>query len=99
MARWMKWLAGILFTLLIFTWFQVQLWRDVWELHQSNSVSEENNRQSRERNARLEHEISELESGLGAIEKEAREELGMIKKGETFFRLIGDVPERDTAGQ
>lgn len=41
-----------------------------------------------QRNKLLYADIDDLKSGLDAIEERARNELGMIKKGETFFRLI-----------
>lgn len=40
------------------------------------------------RNSVLRAEIVELRNGLDAIEEKARSELGMIKKGETFFLLV-----------
>jgi cell division protein FtsB len=41
-----------------------------------------------QRNKLLYADIDDLKSGREAIEERARNELGMIKKGETFFRLI-----------
>jgi len=38
-----------------------------------------------ERNERLEREVTALKSGLSAVESRARSELGMVKKGETFY--------------
>lgn len=43
-----------------------------------------------ERNAALEAEVNDLKEGLAAIEERARAELGMIRKGETFFRILED---------
>lgn len=40
------------------------------------------------RNKILYADIADLKSGIQAIEESARNELGMIKEGETFFRLI-----------
>jgi cell division protein FtsB len=36
----------------------------------------------------LQAEVEDLKSGLAAIEELARNELGMIKEGETFFQVI-----------
>ena len=41
-----------------------------------------------ERNAQLAAEVDDLRSGRTAIEDRARSELGMIKPGETFIRVI-----------
>lgn len=41
-----------------------------------------------ERNAQLMAEVEDLRTGLTAVEDRARTELGMIKPGETFIRVI-----------
>ncbi|WP_445401124.1 cell division protein FtsB [Zobellella sp. An-6] len=41
-----------------------------------------------ERNALLYREIEDLNNGLAAVEELARNDLGMIKPGETFYRLL-----------
>ncbi|MCB1760665.1 MAG: cell division protein FtsB [Gammaproteobacteria bacterium] len=40
------------------------------------------------RNSALQAEVSDLKKGLEAIEERARNELGMIRKGETFYQII-----------
>ena len=49
---------------------------------------EQDNEQLRERNDRLHAEVIDIKSRLGAIEEKARSELGLIKPGETFIRII-----------
>ena len=39
-------------------------------------------------NAALQAEVTDLQQGLDAIEEHAREDLGMIKKGETFYQVV-----------
>ncbi len=41
-----------------------------------------------ERNAQLTAEVEDLRTGLAAVEDRARIELGMIKPGEIFIRVI-----------
>ncbi|MFH7564501.1 cell division protein FtsB [Oceanimonas smirnovii] len=41
-----------------------------------------------ERNALLYREIKDLNQGLAAVEELARNDLGMIKPGETFYRIL-----------
>ena len=41
-----------------------------------------------QRNALLKADIEDLTLGLDAIEERARSELGLIKAGETFYRIL-----------
>jgi cell division protein FtsB len=45
-----------------------------------------------ERNSTLEAEVKSLKGGLDAIEERARAEMGMIRKGETFYYILEDMP-------
>ena len=92
-------IAGLALLLIL---LQAALWGrqgllDLWDLRDLNLSGRIESNKLIERNRVLEQEISDMKSGLGAIEKEAREELGMVKQGETFFRVIeqpaaGDAP-------
>ncbi len=44
--------------------------------------------EKKQRNEALNAEIIDLKKGQEAIEERAREELGMIKEDETFFRVL-----------
>lgn len=48
----------------------------------------DDNEQLVTRNALLYREIEDLNKGLAAVEELARNDLGMIKPGETFYRLL-----------
>ncbi len=60
----------------------------LFKLKQEISVQKAENVQLRERNLALEAEVRDLKEGSEAIEERARAELGMVKKGETFFQII-----------
>ena len=82
---------------------QYRLWvgdgslADVWDLYQQVEIQREENQSLRERNQALEAEVQDLKQGLGAIEERAREELGMIKEGETFYQII-EPPAEPASG-
>ena len=82
--------------LLIFTGLQYRLWIGQGSFAHVNdlrAVVEQRtaeNEVRRQRNDILKAEILDLKQGLAAAEDIARSELGLIKKGETFFLLIED---------
>ena len=88
----MKKLLALLVVLLIY--LQYSLWfgdgslQEVWRLHKDVEQQRQENAVLRERNEALEAEVLDLQQGLEAIEEHAREDLGMIKKGETFYQVI-----------
>ena len=59
-------------------------------LEEKVSLRTAENESSRGRNDILKAEIIDLKQGLEAVEDIARSELGLIKKGETFFLLVED---------
>jgi len=80
--------------LLLLVYLQYRLWfgdgslQEVWELHREVEAQRTENLQLRERNAALEAEVRDLQQGLDAIEEHAREDLGMVKEGETFYQVV-----------
>jgi len=88
----MKKLLLLLIVLLVY--LQYQLWfgggslQDVWGLHQEVEMQRQENLELRERNAALQAEVADLKQGLDAIEEHAREDLGMVKEGETFYQVV-----------
>ncbi len=77
---------------------QHSLWVGEGSLAHVHSLKAEIDRQQqrvaehRARNNRLEREIYSLKNDPSAIEQRAREELGMIKRGETFYLFV-DEPQ------
>ena len=64
----------------------------VWRLNQEISAQKEENASLKDRNQALEADVNDLKQGLEAIEERARSELGMVKKGETFYQVIDPKP-------
>jgi len=96
----MKILASILFLLLIL--LQIQLWFgshgvfQLWSLQSTINSTQATNEGLMQRNERLHAEVQELREGREALEERARSQLGFIKEGETFYRVI---PNADSSEQ
>lgn len=63
-------------------------WFTVWDLQKQIAAQHEVNEGLRARNAALEAEVRDLESGVGAVEERARSELGMMREGEVFVHIL-----------
>jgi len=78
----------------LFVLLQGKLWlgeggmKDVWALDAAIAAQAEKNAQLKERNQTLSAEVDDLKQGLEAIEERARYDLGMIRKGETFYQVV-----------
>lgn len=88
----MKLLIAVLIVLLV--GLQYKLWFGDGSLSEVVQLSNELERQKEklrtleDRNKILEAQVLDLQNGLDAIEEKARNDLGMIKPGETFIQLI-----------
>jgi len=69
-------------------WFGKHSVPDYLTLKEKMHHQQSNNEKLKQRNKLLYADINDLKSGVEAIEERARNELGMIKEGETFFRVI-----------
>lgn len=69
-------------------WFGKNSVPDYLALEDEVSRQIVNNNKLKQRNKLLYADTDDLKSGTEAIEERARHELGMIKQGETFFRVI-----------
>jgi cell division protein FtsB len=50
------------------------------------------NRELRERNAVLEREVLELQTGNAGVEQRAREQLGLVREDEVFYQFVDKDP-------
>ena len=88
----MKVVSFCLIVLLVL--LQYRLWigngslTDVHHLEQAKQALIEENGQLHERNQALAAEVNDLKNGYDAIEERARSDMGMIKRGETFYHVI-----------
>ena len=93
----------ILALLLILVALQAKLWLGAggwWEaksLQHTVSEQREENVRLQQRNDALSAEVEDLKSGETAVEERARSELGMIKPGETFYRVVEPHPAIEPA--
>lgn len=80
--------------ILVLLGLQYKLWlgdgnvHDLIDVENKNVAQEERNQKLMARNQSLVAEISELKSGQQALEEKARDNLGMIKPGETYYNLV-----------
>jgi len=92
----LRWLFVAL--LLILAILQYRLWFAEGSLAEQRrlelQVEEQTrvNQQLLERNAVLEREVLELQSGNKGVEQRAREQLGLVRKGETFYQFVDKPP-------
>ena len=60
----------------------------ITELQESVALQSQENAALKARNAALQAEVEDLREGLDAIEERARNELGLIREGETFYQVV-----------
>ncbi len=97
----MRLLLGVLVLLLVV--LQYRLWIAEGSLAEQQRLKgqvqefTEVNGELRERNSVLEREVLELQSGKQGIEQRAREQLGLVREGETYYQLLTEDEQRDRA--
>ena len=95
----MRWLLVVL--LLLLGVLQYRLWIAEGSLAEQRRLElqvEEHSRINSEleaRNAILEREVLELQNGNKGVEQRAREQLGLVREGETFYQVV-DSPEPES---
>ena len=86
--------AIVLLLVVLLGWLQYRLWfgnggqREVAALATRGEAQARDNAGLQQRNDALAAEVEDLKSGEAAVEERARNELGMIKPGETFYRVV-----------
>ncbi|MCD9458621.1 cell division protein FtsB [Marinibactrum halimedae] len=94
----MKWLLSILVVLLM--GLQFRLWvgdgsfAHVDRLAKQIDTQQAENERMLKRNQDIAVEVDALKNGLDSVEEKARHEMGMIKKGETFYMLVEKPRQR-----
>lgn len=69
-------------------WVAEGSWADVTRLERDIEKQAAENERLKERNRRLSIEVQALKNGLDSVEERAREDLGMIREGETFYMMV-----------
>ncbi|WP_298775895.1 cell division protein FtsB [uncultured Shewanella sp.] len=69
-------------------WFGGNSLSESYQLQDQIQMQQASNAKLIARNQILREEINDLRSGTEAIEERARNELGMVKEGETFYRVV-----------
>jgi cell division protein FtsB len=93
----------LLLLVALLAWLQYRLWfgqdgeREVAALQAQVRGQAHANAGLKQRNEALAAEVQDLKSGEAAAEERARNELGMIKPGETFYRVVDPAPPAQDA--
>jgi cell division protein FtsB len=95
-----RWLLAVLVVLLAVA--QYRLWFAEGSLAEKHRLEQQVREQTRineelqARNELLEREVVELQTGNAGVEQRAREELGLVREGEAFYKVEQDPPpDRD----
>jgi cell division protein FtsB len=90
----LRWLLAILVTILVV--LQYRLWIAEGSLAEQQRLKAQVeeftrvNTQLRDRNAVLEREVLELQTGNKGVEQRAREQLNLVREGETYYQVEQD---------
>lgn len=90
LRRWWPFAALIVLLLALQAklWWSDGSWTEAKALQQKVVQQKAENARLQQRNDALSAEVEDLKSGESAIEDRARSELGMVKPGETFYRVV-----------
>lgn len=94
-----------LLLVIILGWLQYSFWlgkngvQDYARVTSDIAEQETYNANLKTRNARLIAEIDDLNGGIDAVEERARNELGMVKPNERYYRIIPESSQTGTAAR
>ena len=80
----------------LLAWLQYDFWygkngmNEYTAVEESVALQEKANAELHQRNQQMYAEIKDLHGGKEAVEERARTDLGLVKPGETFVRVVGD---------
>lgn len=81
-------MLGLLAVLQYPLWFGHGSVSDYLRLRQAIDAQQTENKRLQERAAALSAEVDDLKHGSSAVEERARTELGMIRRGESFYQIV-----------
>ncbi len=88
----MKWFAAVLLALVLVLNYRIWLSPDgtseVLRLKEAVARQQAENERLALRNQQLAAEVRDLKQGFGALEEQARSELGMIAGNETYYQVV-----------
>lgn len=99
----MRWLLACLVALLGI--LQYRLWIAEGSLAERHRLEQEVREQAalneelRARNAVLEREVLELQTGNAVVEERAREELGLVREDEVYYQFVEPAAGKSTASR
>lgn len=97
----MRWISLIFVVLILLLQYPLWLgkggWLKVWDLDRQVEAQKQLNQQTQARNAVLDADVRDLKQGTEAVEERARSELGMVKRDEVFFQIVGNHPPSSPA--
>ncbi len=94
----MRWLTILLAVLLLVLqyrfWIGQGSYANVTALQRQIKEQQALNLSLEQQNIKLQHEVDALKNSLDAVEERARQQLGMIKKGEKLY-ILGEESKRE----
>ncbi|MBW2939504.1 septum formation initiator family protein [Zhongshania aquimaris] len=83
-------LLVILVMLQVRLWTGTGSWEQIASLRRDIAVQKNTNSELELRNERLHGEVRSLKHDLDSIEERARNDMGLIKSGETFYLIVDE---------
>ncbi len=81
-------LLGVLFFLQYRLWFEPGGIIEMLQLKKQLTIEQLQNEKLKKQNQSILLQVQQLQKNQDAVESRARQELGMIKKGETFYQVV-----------